>query len=280
MGKDARLYAKFDLEFADNPKIILLSDSAFRAYVEAIMYSRRNLTDGFIDGRVVRSKWAYAIEELTGNDPVSPSWREVDGGFEIHDFCEHQTTRAEIEQMRDQKREAGSRGGRAKAEAKQSASRVLAEAKQMPSSTPSKTYPETETETETETITTSLSSELDAPTISPQVEYLLDVLDSELRANGARKLPARNKKNIDAARLLLDRDGFSVEYVEHIIRWAQADEFWRGNILSMSKLREKFHTLQMQSKRSGVASISRTESNMDVVRRLEQAQNQILGVSA
>ena len=50
----------------------------------------------------------------------------------------------------------------------------------------------------------------------------------------------------DAARLLIDRDGRDPELVERVIRWSQADDFWRTNVLSMPKLREKFGQLVLR----------------------------------
>lgn len=83
----------------------------------------------------------------------------------------------------------------------------------------------------------------------PDVEQLLDLFDFELTLNGVKKLPARNKKNRDAIRLMIDRDGRPVEDIAGAIRWAQADEFWRANILSPAKLREKYETLRAQASR-------------------------------
>lgn len=92
----------------------------------------------------------------------------------------------------------------------------------------------------------------------PDVEALLDLLDEEIRRNDARKIPKRNKANTNAIRLLLDRDGYTAEEVAAVIRWAQADQFWHTNILSASKLREKFAMLDSQMKsgrgRSGSSS--------------------------
>ena len=45
---------------------------------------------------------------------------------------------------------------------------------------------------------------------------------------------------------MLDRDGRTVEQVRYLIDWSQRDEFWRTNILSMSKLREKFDQLRLR----------------------------------
>ena len=50
---------------------------------------------------------------------------------------------------------------------------------------------------------------------------------------------------------MLRLDGRDLQKVEEVIRWCQADDFWRGNILSGAKLREKFDQLTMQMQRDG-----------------------------
>lgn len=95
---------------------------------------------------------------------------------------------------------------------------------------------------------TSSSEVADAP-IRPDVLHLIEVMEEELKKNGS-KIPTRTKKNTDAARLMLDRDKYTVEQVEAAIRWSQGDEFWRSNILSMSKLRAKYEQLRLAAQRS------------------------------
>lgn len=137
-GKDRRLYAKFDIGMDENPKILMLSDAAFRALIESTMYSRRQLSDGFIDDRVVSKRWSMDIaNELSSNDPDRPSWIKVDGGYQIHDFAEHQTTTADIQAKRD----AGRAGGLSKA------SKGVALASQVLEQNASNTLAKTETET-------------------------------------------------------------------------------------------------------------------------------------
>jgi len=146
--KDRRLYAKFDIGMDEHAKIMFLSDAAFRALFESTLYARRQLTDGFLDARIVARKWgAEVVAELTSNDPDRPSWRVVDGGYMIHDFAEHQTTTADIEK----KRESGRKGGLAKA--KQEPSETEAPAKHVLDECSSKPLAKTETETETDTKT-------------------------------------------------------------------------------------------------------------------------------
>lgn len=107
MAKDKRLYARFDIGFDEHDKIFPLSDQAFRALVEATLYSRRQLTDGFLAERLAIKRWGKdVLEELSTNDPEKPSLVKVDGGWMIHDYAEHQTTNADIQA----KREAGAKG--------------------------------------------------------------------------------------------------------------------------------------------------------------------------
>ena len=78
------------------------------------------------------------------------------------------------------------------------------------------------------------------------VERLCSLLADRIEGNGAKR-PSITKAWRDAARLLLDRDGRTERQAAWIIDWCQADEFWRSNILSMPKLREKFDQLVMKS---------------------------------
>jgi hypothetical protein len=149
----AKLFAKFDLDFIDNPKIVGLSDAAFRAYVEGIVYSRTHLTDGFIDSRIAgHRRWTDAAPELTSNDR-NPSWVEVDGGWDIHDFGEHQTTNADIEVIRERKKSAANKRWDAVRDAE-----TMQGALQPSIKRNAKGMPETETETETKTETEELKS--------------------------------------------------------------------------------------------------------------------------
>lgn len=52
-----------------------------------------------------------------------------------------------------------------------------------------------------------------------------------------------------AGRLLLDKDGRTVDQVIKAIDWCQADPFWVANIRSMPTLREKYDTLRLQAQR-------------------------------
>lgn len=143
MPNESRLYAKLTLDFADSHKIAPLSDAAFRAYIRMLLWSRRMMTDGVIPAPMARVfATVKVLSELTGNDPVSPSLIKTDAGFVIHDFAEHQSTRAEIEAQQERNRANGRAGGQAKAK------RLASDS---PSDSVAKTYTESESQSETET---------------------------------------------------------------------------------------------------------------------------------
>lgn len=149
-SKDRRLYARLDIGFDEHDKIFPLSDAAFRALVEMTLYSRRQLTDGFLAERMAVKRWTQpVIDELSSNDPERPSLIAVKDGWMIHDFAEHQTTNADIEA----KREAGAKGA-AKRWASSSDGAPIAPAMGDPMRIDGGTLAKTETETDTSKRTT------------------------------------------------------------------------------------------------------------------------------
>lgn len=81
------------------------------------------------------------------------------------------------------------------------------------------------------------------------VERLCNHLADRIEANGSKR-PTITTKWHEAARLLLDKDGRTVEQVLRAIDWCQNDEFWRGNILSMPTLRKQYDTLRLHAQRA------------------------------
>ena len=110
-------WTKLDENFADHPKILAAGPVAELLQIHALLYSNRNLTDGFIP--------ASAVKHLT-HGPCQPSvrrlievgiWTEVAGGYQIHDFLEYQPSKAKVLANRKQKASAGQAGGLARARA-------------------------------------------------------------------------------------------------------------------------------------------------------------------
>lgn len=83
------------------------------------------------------------------------------------------------------------------------------------------------------------------------IERICQHLADRIEANGSRR-PTVTKAWRTAARLMLDKDGRSEQQVHGAIDWCQDSEFWRANILSLPKLRDKYETLRLQATRPAV----------------------------
>jgi hypothetical protein len=99
-------WVRLDDNFADHPKVIALSDHAFRIYINALCYSNRQLTDGFIP-EPVYSIWATREpnEEPAEALIEAELWEVANGGFLIRSYTEYQPTREKVNEKRDQARE-------------------------------------------------------------------------------------------------------------------------------------------------------------------------------
>lgn len=239
-ARDKRLFARLDLDYADHPKIGDLSDSAFRAHVEMILYSRKYLTDGLIPNRIANRFGSDALSELQSNDPVAPSLSaNSDGSYTLHGYADMNETRAEVERRQARNSANGKLGGRPPKT--QPVSKSV-------SDSGSKSGAQTKAETETETETSISSSEIADAIPRPEIDHLCTLLADLIEANGSKR-PNIGKGWHDAARLMIDKDGRTPAQVENAIRWCQASEFWRANVMSMPKLREKYDQLRLAALR-------------------------------
>jgi len=78
----------------------------------------------------------------------------------------------------------------------------------------------------------------------PDVEELCTLLADLVEGNGSKR-PAITKAWRDAARLMLDRDERELDKARNLLRWSQADGFWRKNIMSMPKFRQRYDQLRL-----------------------------------
>ena len=70
-----------------------------------------------------------------------------------------------------------------------------------------------------------------------------------------RLTPKRQEVWIDECRKLREIDERTPEQIEQIIIFSQNDLFWKSNILSIPKLREKFDQLWLKAKKEKFAGI-------------------------
>jgi len=101
-------WLRVDDAFTDHPKIAGLSDRAFRAHVEGLVYCARYLTDG----QIPRAKAPSA--RVTGELERAGLWSSTKRGFVIHDFLDYNPSKAETLDKRAAKSMAGAKGAAAR----------------------------------------------------------------------------------------------------------------------------------------------------------------------
>lgn len=94
------------------------------------------------------------------------------------------------------------------------------------------------------------------PTSQPAIRNddatrLCELLADWIEKNGSKRPKITNGWLVECERLIRI-DGRTPEQVQNAIAWCQQDPFWRGNILSMPKLRQRYDQLRLAAQRSGV----------------------------
>ena len=108
---DHRAYVSIDHGMPENPKIIGLSDAAFRMFIEAICYCSRAQSDGIIPGAALRRLGsAESADELFDNGLLEASGQN----WAVHDYLMHQRSADEIALLREHKSDNGTKGSHAR----------------------------------------------------------------------------------------------------------------------------------------------------------------------
>ena len=276
-SSDRRIWARMTVDFADSPKVVVLSDAAFRALVEMILWCRRGETDGVIPRAYADRRWGYdsyttrttnpdtsrstdPITELRTNHPDRPSLEVNEAGdYVLRDFLEHQDSK----EQSDARRARNSANVRRRWE-RRDTTRDTSRTTNPDTSRSTSGYTEKEKEKEEVLRTSKLSpttsergcahDDEDTPEPTPIAEHRPDVdAVCDAMAASVQRRTGRAPRVTAAwrtqARLMLDRDGRSVEEITRVIDWTEANDFWRANVLSVPKLRQKFDTLRLQAQR-------------------------------
>jgi hypothetical protein len=80
----------------------------------------------------------------------------------------------------------------------------------------------------------------------PDVEALCVLLAGLIEGNGSKR-PTITKDWRTQCRRMLDIDGRDPAKAAELIRWCQADPFWRANIRSMPTLRQQYDALRLRA---------------------------------
>lgn len=116
MPRDPRTYITVHDGMPEHHKIEALSDRAFRVLIDLWCWCSRNTTDGDVPEAVwlKRTKSDKIRAELLV-ELVEP---RPNGAVHMHDYLQHQRSRAEIAELREKRSRAGSLGGKRSAHAR------------------------------------------------------------------------------------------------------------------------------------------------------------------
>lgn len=218
-------WSKISDDFYDHPKTICCSLAAVGLWTCCLSYAARHSTGGKVLPTYALSRGTQSeIDEL-----VAAGLWDVDGdGWRFHDYSDYIPTTYEQRKYKTSKNPDKMRAGAAGGQ--RTSSRRAAARQQMSSPVP---VPNTSSNEEV---------------VRDDVAAIIAAFNQSLTDRGvAAKKPT--KAWTDAARLMLDRDGRTVDQVTRCIQWVTENEFWRGNILSLPTLREKYDQLRLQAQR-------------------------------
>jgi hypothetical protein len=158
---DDRTYVRIHDGMNDHPKFVRAGGDAGWLWLCGTCYSGRHQLDGKIPKEMVArlsdrkspAKLAVLLVEVG-------LWIDRGDHYEIHDYLEHQRSAEEIQELKEKRRQAGSRGGQAKASRLANAKQVLEQPPQQTAGNlVSKSVPDTEVSTDIHPQTTDSCSE-------------------------------------------------------------------------------------------------------------------------
>lgn len=95
-------WVRLDDQFPDHPKVLGLSDQAFRLHVTALCYCSAQLTDGRVTALLTRRlTWFVTDSNAVTNELVTSGLWEQDGeDFIIHDYLEYNPSAKQVKAAR------------------------------------------------------------------------------------------------------------------------------------------------------------------------------------
>jgi hypothetical protein len=289
---DKRAFAQFDVGYLDNPKIMEVFDAspiAICMHIASVLYCAQHLTDGIVSAGPMQRKAGGSADDtrllvdadlwhLPGHAcEFCP--QPAEGKVYVHDYTEHNRTSDGVKRAS----QAGKRGAEALWEKKRAAQKN--DADRMPTAYESHSEPQCDSDEiamPRERERKREREEAKAPSSEkerPDIDQVIQGFSALLTANDVKHKPGQSWLN--AARLLIDKDRYTPEQILFVAQFATTDEFWRSNVLSLPKLREKFEQLKIkaQGNKPKTGSQVRLQAGFDLLQetRAEMANQLELG---
>lgn len=160
----ADIYAQIDVDLPWHEKLralpVAVAPAALGLYSAGLCHCQKNLTDGIIFRGQIAALMPIRpadAKKLTQALCDARLWEDCGDYILVHDYLDWNKSRSQIEEIRERRRSAGSKGGRTRATASQAnaqasaTANAQAESKQAASKTEARPYPTTTTTTDTAT---------------------------------------------------------------------------------------------------------------------------------
>lgn len=294
-------FAPLSSYYYDDAAIMEAGEAAELLYVRMLAYASRQLEfEGFIPKAVIETRLGVTPITVSGNCVNSSSnfvsgtsvqdrirklcevglVDEVEGGYVIRSWLKWNRSAAEMgkDKANDRKRKTPL-DQRVSGKSVNSSSKN-ASGKSGVSRRNDQTRPD-----QTNNIMSEVAEATPDPTpktVEPEredVTRLCEHLADRIEANGSKR-PTITKTWRTAARLMIDKDGHTPDQIHAAIDWAQDNEFWRANILSMPKLRDQYDQLRLQAQRQPSGGYRNQNQIMSDMRTANSVQPGIVGGNA
>lgn len=259
---------KVDDGFAFHQKTLRATNQAIGLWVKAGSWCAQQLTDGHVPVGVILA-FGSSIEDA--QNLVEADLWEVDGaGFRFRNWVEFQPSKQEVEREREK-----ARIRKQEWRDRQNAGSPIGSHAGTPTGTDSGTNAGSPIGKDgvgagsptrpDPTLIKDMSDVADAPPDEDDdepprdeprddVERVCRHLVEVMVRSGCRK-PAVTNRWRDAARLMIDKDGREPDRIIRAIDWCWNDDFWRGKIESIPKLRVQYDKLRLQAARGGKSNV-------------------------
>jgi hypothetical protein len=246
-------YVKLGSLYYADPKIMRLSPDAECLFTRSLAFCGNAESAGFIElGTEIffgaRLKTTQAREESIAELVETGLWTTCEGGWEITRWAKWQDEVDYLSEKRKRDREY-------RREKRETEKLDRVDRQSYDLSTDSRTQPSTtvapkerrgEERREEDYSKVGLSPDGPKKDHHPETDRLCRLLNDLIVANGNRPKQVTEKWR-NSCDLLISKDKIPVTEIERLIRWSQKSKFWKSNIMSMPKFREKYDTLRMQS---------------------------------
>ena len=257
---DKRAFAQFDVGYLDNPKIMEVFDAspiAICMHIASVLYCAQHLTDGVVSAGPMQRKAGGSAADTTllvdadlwhlPGHACEFCPQPAEGKVYVHDYTEHNRTSDGVKRAA----EAGKKGAASRWGKKNADRNGDPNADRMPIAYESHSEPQCDSdeiamarERERKREREEAKASSSEPS-RPDVERVIQSFSGLLKANDVKHKPGQSWRT--AARLLIDKDGYTPEQILFVARFATTDEFWQSNILSIPKLRDKFEALKIKA---------------------------------